>query len=195
MDKGFTKRKDLSEAKHIRIGFIAGAVGVLVSISVIIEMKIYSITDMILPGLVDLGIGNLMTKVYYMMAVRTWVLVVLLGVLAIYIPVRLTQGFIGSRARIEREILEHLSTGNLMHKFKVREKDEMASTATALNRMVGGLCNRVREVEDFRKDVEKDLDQCLASLQQDLSDEKRQQLVSTLNGLVKKNREIPYLVH
>lgn len=193
MAKELTKRKKFSEGNELRPGFTVITVAILIFVSVFVEINIYKITNALLPKLVDLGIGDLLSRVYYMMMVRTWVLIVLVGVLAIYLPVHLSHRLLGSRYRIEKEILEHIAVGNLMHNFKVREKDEMASTVSALNKMLGGLRTRVRDVEDFRKDIEKDIDRCINLVKQGLNEEKKQQLVNKLETLAKKNREIPYL--
>ncbi len=193
MAKEFTKRKKFSEGNELRPVFAIVAVAILIFVSIFVEINIYKVTNTLLPKLTELGIGNLLSRVYYMMMVRTWVLIVLVGVLAIYLPVHLSHKFLGSRYRIEKEILEHIATGNLMHNFKLRQKDEMASMVSALNKMLGGLRTRVRDVEDFRKDIEKDIDKCLNLVKQGVNEDKKQQLINKLEALAKRNREISYL--
>ena len=193
MKEDLTKRKGLPEANHLRIGFVITAIALLVAVSLFVEVNIYRLTGIILPKLTSLGISDVLMEVYYLIMVRTWILIVLVAVLAIYLPLHFSRRFFGSRYRIEKEILEHVATGDLMHEFKVREKDEMSSTANALNAMLENLRTKVRDVEDLRKDVEKDIDACLALIKGDINEEKKKQIIDHLENLAKKNRKIPYL--
>jgi methyl-accepting chemotaxis protein len=193
MKDNLPKRKPLPESNQIRLGFVIIAIVFLVMVSLFVEFNIYKLTEVILPKITSLGISDLVMQVYYMIMVRTWLLIVMVAVLAIYLPIHLSRRFLGARYRIEKEILEHISSGNLMHEFNVREKDEMASTANALNTMVDSLKTKVRDVEDFRKDAEKELDSCLVLMKGELTEEKKKQVIAHLESLADKNRKIPYL--
>lgn len=148
MKKDIPQRKIFLINKRFQFKYTAIFVGILILMVILVEWDIYyAIKTMLQKVFLTEELRHDLTAFHFLVAVKFFIFMVFIAFMSIYFSHRIA----GPVYRLEKNLLNMISEGDLTKQFCLREKDELKELADALNTMTSNLRLKLLSDEEFRE--------------------------------------------
>lgn len=190
MEKNIPQRKKFLINKRFQFKYTAMLVGILILMIILVEWDIYYAIKTILQKVFFMEeLRHDLTAFHFLVAVKFLVFMVFVAFMSIYFSHRIA----GPVYRLEKNLMNMISEGDLTKQFCLRENDELKELAGALNTMTSNLRIKLLAEEEFREKTRVQINEILEIIKEreTISKEDRTLIMDKIEALSNASKISP----